>query len=388
MMAAMAHVTAAQRSTNPGSTGLLRAARLELGWSQSRAADALISMAAARGVPVAAAASLKTQLSRWENGHALPEGQYRELLAELYQRPVEQLGLSPSEPADGGPAEQRRLLADRLASAAEIDEETLGLLREQLDTTRRLDDRLGALATGGAVRGQLTDLELALAHCLHPERRKAVAALLAGTALLAGAQGLDLGAVADAWRDYATAAGAAREAEAPELVGQVLGGQAEVLAEIGRPDDGVHTAERALTATGSDARPSVRVALLAGLGRALAETGDAAGSRHAFDLAERLDADPGVEVDVAALHRSRGHALSVLGEPDAVPELERGLRPGTAVPIRDRAAAHVDLVVALHAAGRSGQAAEHAGVARELTGRIGSERLRGRLDRALAGPGP
>ena len=162
-------------STGQGADGLLRAARRERGWSQSRAVDELIAVAAARAVPVAAAASLKTQLSRWENGHALPEGHYRELLAELYQRPADQLGLSPAVPAGGGPGAQRHLLADRLAGAEAIDDGALALLREQLDTARRLVARLGAAATAGAVRGQLTDLELALLHCLLPARRRRIA---------------------------------------------------------------------------------------------------------------------------------------------------------------------------------------------------------------------
>ncbi len=43
-------------------------------------------------VDVASAASLKTQLSRWENG-TVPEEPYRTLLAELYERDLAELGI-------------------------------------------------------------------------------------------------------------------------------------------------------------------------------------------------------------------------------------------------------------------------------------------------------
>ncbi|GAA4866650.1 hypothetical protein [Actinomycetospora straminea] len=43
-------------------------------------------------VDVASAASLKTQLSRWENG-TVPDEPYRTLLAELYERELGELGI-------------------------------------------------------------------------------------------------------------------------------------------------------------------------------------------------------------------------------------------------------------------------------------------------------
>ena len=43
-------------------------------------------------VDVASAASLKTQLSRWENG-TVPDEPYRTLLAELYESELGELGI-------------------------------------------------------------------------------------------------------------------------------------------------------------------------------------------------------------------------------------------------------------------------------------------------------
>ncbi|HSU09017.1 MAG TPA: helix-turn-helix transcriptional regulator, partial [Pseudonocardia sp.] len=79
----------------------LRAARAARGWSQSEAARALAELASTRGVAVASAASLKTQLSRWENGHATPETPYRNLLGELYAGAG--VDLAPADPASVGP---------------------------------------------------------------------------------------------------------------------------------------------------------------------------------------------------------------------------------------------------------------------------------------------
>ena len=62
------------------------------GWSQTTAVTRLRELAEAGRVHVASAASLKTQLSRWENG-TVPEEPYRTLLAELYGRELADLGI-------------------------------------------------------------------------------------------------------------------------------------------------------------------------------------------------------------------------------------------------------------------------------------------------------
>ncbi len=61
----------------------LREARLAKGWSQGRAVWELTRLAQQKNVKVATAVSLKTQFSRWENGHIAPDF-YRPLLRELF----------------------------------------------------------------------------------------------------------------------------------------------------------------------------------------------------------------------------------------------------------------------------------------------------------------
>lgn len=70
----------------------LQAARHRRGWSQTRAVWELSRLADRKGAKVAAPASLKTLLSRWENGHATPDVFYRPLLCELYRAAPKELG--------------------------------------------------------------------------------------------------------------------------------------------------------------------------------------------------------------------------------------------------------------------------------------------------------
>lgn len=361
---------------------LLAAARRAMGWSQAEAAQQLAVAAAEHGLAAASPASLKTQLSRWENGHTAPDDQYRGLLAGLYGRDERELGLVHEPPA------AHNTLTSSLAAAAAVDDDALRLLREHLETARRIDRRLGAAAVLGSVRGQLSHLEVTLAHTVAPARRVTLAAVLAETASLAGAQALDSGAAGEAWQHLERAKAAAREAESPGLLGHALAEQAEVLLDVGEPAAALQAVEQAQEVMPPSAPPPLLVWLAARRAATLAGVGDVSAARDALAAAgagPRVDLsypDLGyLELDAAAPHRWRGHALSVLAEPAAVDELQRAVHadgdsPG---PVREQAAARVDLVAALRTAGRSAEAAEQARLAGAMTARIGSNRLRKRL---------
>jgi transcriptional regulator with XRE-family HTH domain len=78
----------------------LKAARLAEGWSQARMAYELRRLARLKEISVASAASLKTQISRWENGHVTPDF-YQPLLCELFRSSPAELGFTGHElPAD------------------------------------------------------------------------------------------------------------------------------------------------------------------------------------------------------------------------------------------------------------------------------------------------
>src|SRR5690348_7837450 len=69
----------------------LQAARLARGWSQARMVSELMRLARWEKIDVASAASLKTQLSRWENGHVTP-AYYQPLLCEVLETTPGELG--------------------------------------------------------------------------------------------------------------------------------------------------------------------------------------------------------------------------------------------------------------------------------------------------------
>ena len=361
----------------PATAGGLRAARAARGWSQSQAARELAALARSSGAPVAGAASLKTLLSRWENGHAVPEPQYRALLGELYGRTPAELGIAgpPADPEAAGASARFRAA---LAAAGAIDEAALDLWREQLHVATRLDDELGATGAGELVRALVERLDETVRHTIAPARRAAVAAVLAPAAILAGAQELDRCRPDLAWLRYHLARAAAIEAELPETTADAIAGQAGVLVDVGEAAAAVTLLDAA-----EPALPRATRSRLAGArADAAAALGDAAATRRAISAAsaQRLPADavqPPVAIELADLDRWHGHALTVLGDPAAVRPLRRAL---AAPPrsVRHRAAVHADLALAL-AAEQPDDAAAHARAARELAERIGSARTEARL---------
>ncbi|MFP5070676.1 helix-turn-helix domain-containing protein [Pseudonocardia nantongensis] len=215
-----------------GRRDLLRAARRDRGWSQGAAARELAALAARGTGTAATTGSLKTQLSRWENGHATPAPEHRALLAELYGRTEAELGLGPppARPGADGSAATDRLRA-AVGAAAELDDEAIGLLTAQLRATAGLDHRLGTAAAHGALAAQVEHLRGLLDHCLHPEHARALAALLAEAALLAGDQERDRDVANRAWSAYAVAADAGRRAERDDLAATARERQVRLLHE-------------------------------------------------------------------------------------------------------------------------------------------------------------
>ena len=77
----------------------LQAVRRELDYPAATVLRLLTERARAHNVAIMTPASLKTKLSRWENGHeavGLPE--YRRLFREIYGRTSTELGFPDDEP--------------------------------------------------------------------------------------------------------------------------------------------------------------------------------------------------------------------------------------------------------------------------------------------------
>lgn len=364
--------------TDDRSLAGLRAARVARGWSQTDAARELVAMARSRGAPVAAAASLKTLLSRWENGHTTPDPQYRALLAELYGRSAGELGFGEPE----GSAERDTALVAALAEAAAAHAGGPALWREQLELVHRLDDELGA-AGAGELTGSLADrLAEILVHTVPRSGRIEVAGLLTEAATLAGTQCLDRADHGRAWRRFDQARTAAWEADAGSARAVAIAGQAAVLVDVGEHARAVQLLEQAapLPDDAGQARLDVARAL------AMAAAGESTASRQAMADAERRlqPARPDVvdrvgrpPVELADLHRWQGRVLVELGDAAAEAPLRQALAADPRS-TRNRAAVHADLALTLHH--RDPREAErHARTAQQLAAGIGSQQIPARL---------
>jgi len=329
---------------------------------------------------VAAAPSLKTLLSRWENGHSVPEPQYRDLLAELYGRSAGELGLILETPPESA---AERSLAAALAAASAGGDRVRQLWQQQLVLARELDDTTGAAGSGALVTALVERLADTLLHTVPAAARSELAAVLSSAAALAGDQALDLVRPDRAWRHYDQARQAAREAELPEAAAVATVGLAMTLIEVGEPGWAVQLLSQS---PAPPAHVQARLQLAMALARAAA--GEPEPSRAAVaaaaralwatpvDIVDRRDAAP---VELSDLHRWQGRVLVELADPGAIAPLEQALAAGSRS-ARQRAAVHADLALALRGE-QPQRATEHARSARELAAGIGSERIPARLAR-------
>ncbi len=377
-------------ATQPPSA--LRGARHARGWSLTETAQRLVALGAARGATVASARSLRSQLSRWENGHAVPEPTYRALLAELLAQPPGALGIAPPvvEPAE---AAADRLRA-ALAAATTVARSGVDAWRAQLAALRRLDDELGTEAAADLTGALVERLDRLLRHTVERRTRGALAEVLSAATALAGAHALDRGAPDEAWRRYDRARATAIVAENPRALAAATSGLVEVLIEIGEPEAAltlldeteldvpdtdpaaVRLAAATATAAAAAGHPSVALAALARVA-----AGRPAPAPDAPPVDRVHPIDPPIEL--ADLHRWRAGTLALLGGA-ATDDLRQALAaPPRAV--RHRAEVLADLATAL-----VDVAPEEAGVcAREARGlalRIGAPRITARLEAGRSPP--
>lgn len=369
--------------------GVLRAARRSRGWSLTDAAHQLVALGAARGVSVATPRSLRSQLSRWENGHVLPDATYRALLADLLDRSPAALGIEPpvvpTATAVGSPADRLR---GALAAAPTDDGPALDRWREQLATAERLDDELGTAAADDIVAALVHRLDRLLLHTVTGPARTGLAEVLSRASALAGAHALDRGDVDEAWRHYARARSVAREVASPHATAVAVSGLVEVLVDLGEPDRALPVLDEAAPGESrsggvAETRLAAAAALVhAASGRstdALAALARAqSGVERAGVAPDRLRL-PGPPINLADLHRWRGRTLRLLNHSGASAELEQALTAGPRS-VRHRAEVLADLAATLGGTDPDG-AARHTREARALTERIGSTRIAARLSR-------
>ena len=356
-----------------------------LGWSQPRAVGELIRHATARGLTLTGAASLKTQLSRWENGHVVPDEMYRQLLRAAYRRTDNELGLPALASATTVQAEA---LLSSLALSQAAGPVTGAEFSRRLHDVRVLDRRMGAPAALEHLRALSTSVEQLLTHAVLPTARRPMAGVLADAASLAGWQALDLGDLDQAWKLHLTAQHAAREAHDRPALAHAMAQQAYVLLDVGRQDDALALA----TAARDDADRGVPLVLGAWLhavvGEMAAACGDELGARRALDLAaaavpgDGADSDPlaYISLDASHLARWRGNVLARLGDVDATENLFSALAGMDPSFTRAGASLRCDLAASMLAQHDVREARKHAADGRALARQAGSVRQRRRLD--------
>ena len=119
----------------------LQQVRHSLGYSAGAVLEQLLRRADKLNFSIMSPTSLKTKLSRWENGHepvSLPE--YRRLFRDIYGRTNEELGFPP----DNGDDEAEELLA-QLSIARTVDAGMVEVFRQQVEQARHVDRRFGGV---------------------------------------------------------------------------------------------------------------------------------------------------------------------------------------------------------------------------------------------------
>ncbi|MEU5847285.1 tetratricopeptide repeat protein [Saccharopolyspora shandongensis] len=359
----------------------LQVVRKQLGYSADNVIRMLRRRAEALDIPVMTAASLKTKLSRWENGHEAVSQPYRRLFREVYGRTDAELGFPP-EPDDGDSAELR----SRLAMARHVDAETIDVFRRQINDARHVDRRFGGITLLDQLRSTIQQVEGLLSYNTVSRQRESLAGALTEASTLAGWEALDRNAIGQAWEHYERAKAAAREAMSPTLLAHATAEQAFVLIDIGESAAAAEQLTHARELADHAAPPLLRAWLAAAHGEGLASAGQREDALRAFDTADALlPADP---VDAALpflflggshLDRWRGNALSKLGEPEAIDQLTNALPRLPAAFVRARTGLLVDLAFAFAAAGDRDAALDHSRQARRLASQIKSDRQLRRL---------
>ncbi|MGH3437302.1 MAG: tetratricopeptide repeat protein [Sciscionella sp.] len=369
----------------------LHTVRHHLGYTAAQAIDLLTRRAAALNLPTSSKTSLKTQLSRWENGKETPSKDYRRLFREIYGRTNAELGFPDETDEDPEAAELR----SRLAVARTIDSQTVNLFLQQTDHARKVDRRFGGITQLDQLRAQINQVHQLLTHSIGGLRAQLAGALMEASTL-AGWQALDRAALGQAWTHYERAKTAARESTSPTSLTHALGEQAFLLIDLDETTAAVDQLAHARNLATRTTSALLRAWLAAAHGEALAAAGHSDDARRAFDTADTLlpanPADPELPflfLGGTHLDRWRGHALARLGAPDAIDQLTHALAGLPPDFVRARTGLLVDLAYAHAATNDRDTALAHARQARRLAGQIKSDRQLRRLNRlVLPGSAP
>lgn len=291
---------------------LVRARRAR-GWGQLRTAVALAEMARSRGVEVnASRTSLKTMISRWENGAPMSED-YQRLYCAVFDLPASALGFLPS--ASSGVSDESVVV--ELANDVSV---LLGLVGHRIPLVRGTAGGLGVAPLESMSLNRTADLLLRL--FLHLDDELGGDALyvplshyverMAGSverdpadglvgfgqlSQMAGWLALDANQQAAARRYFTSTVYVAHEADQPALAASALAYMSLQESYRGRPGPALSLAQTALDSAAGAMTPLTSTMLYTRLARAQACLGREAACRHALDDARRAFAGSNIDAD-------------------------------------------------------------------------------------------
>ncbi|WP_086831242.1 regulator [Streptomyces sp. NRRL B-24572] len=367
----------------------LRAIRTARGWSQDRLVHEMRRFAEQRLLDIAAAASLKTYISEWENGRRTITDRYAAILRPLLGATDAELRgeTEAQEPQADGYAD----LLSRIDAAGSLSESMVPSFLAQTELLRTMDRQMGATGLVDQMNGHLAAMEEALTFAVLPGMRRPIATALAGASTLAAWQALDAGAVDRAWRRYELAKKAAQDADSPLYLAHAMGEQAYVLAEAGRPQLAVELVRDAQRTQPERQSPRLRAWLAAAEAELCAAAGPEmeSAARSALERATALLPDDGetrdadmlsIFLNTGHLTRWRGNVLAKLGDASAMEELYASLDSADDSFVRANSGLYCDLTQAHLARGELDDARSHLQKARLLANRTGSVRFRRRVE--------
>lgn len=360
----------------------LKQVRETLGYTAGGVIRMILARAERLNLSIMSPTSLKTKMSRWENGRESPGPIYRRLLREVYGRTNEELGFPP----DSGEDEAEELIA-QLTIAQNVDAAMVKRFSNQVEQARHVDRRLGGVGVLDQLRANIQHMEDLLRYSTMRGQREALAGVLAEASALAGWEALDRNAIRQAWDHHERAKAAAREANSSLLLAHSTAQQAFILIDLGQADAALAQLAEAREIAKHHAPALLRAWLDAAYGEGLAATGQRDDALRAFDRAASLLPNDPVDpylpflfLGGAHLDRWRGNALSRLGDPGAIEQLSNALPRLPAEFTRAKGFILVDLAHAHAAAGDRDAALQYSREARRLAMQIKSDRQLRRLN--------
>jgi transcriptional regulator with XRE-family HTH domain len=355
----------------------IKEARRDRDWSQTRLIAEMERAAGRRGKTLPSRETLKSRISRWENGHSTPDDFYRLLLREAFGLDDGELGFAIQVDFELTAADELRT---HLVMEAEPATALVSTLAAQTDAVRRQDRQYGAGRLLEQMRSHVANLEQHLSYSALESTRRPLAWLLADAAALTGWQALDVAAADQAWRLFEISTRAALQAWDPQLYAFARLEQAHVLADLGAQPAAAELAVETWRGQESAAGPPMRCWLAAATAEMLAGAGQTQAARQFMATAESLAAGldeerpPYLVFDQVHLQRWMAHSLVLMHDPAAEPILrsvgERMDRTFT----RAGAGMHLDLAASLLLIGADDEAKVQLAAAEGLARRVGSRR--------------